>query len=120
MKGQIKKIIYNWVKQTYGQSEANNPSWNIKALADHLSRADIDPDELSANTKSNVYRALDQHYVEEDVEEYANDRGYELTEQQIGRVADDIRNSDWYCNINSEDMEWYINRELAIAKEKGE
>lgn len=25
--------IYNWVKENYGESEANDPSWNMKALA---------------------------------------------------------------------------------------
>lgn len=30
------KIIYNWVKNNFGESEADDPSWNIEALADHL------------------------------------------------------------------------------------
>lgn len=110
------EAIYEWVAENFGQSEADDPSWSIEALADHLSKTDIKPDELNAYTKSNVYSTLDQHYVEEDVERYANDHGYKLTEQQIGYVADNIRNSDWYCSISAEDMEWYINREL----EKGE
>lgn len=110
------EAIYEWVSDNFGQSEADDPSWNIKALAEHLSKSDISPDELNAYTKINVYSTLDQHYVEEDVEEYANDHGYKLTEQQISYVADRIRNSDWYCSINAEDMEWYIRQEL----EKGE
>lgn len=104
--------IYEWVADNFGQSEAENPSWNIEALADYLSKTDINPDELNAYTKSNVYSTLDQHYVEEDVEQYANDRDIKLTDQQIRNVADKIRNSDWYCSINAEDMEWYINQEL--------
>lgn len=105
-------IIHKWVADNFGQSEADDPSWNIEALAKHLSESDIHPDELSAMTKSRVYGALEQHYVEEDVEKYANDHGYKLTEQQIGCVADKIRNSDWYCSIGAEDMEWYIKQEL--------
>ena len=105
-------IIYKWVADYFGQSEADDPSWNIEALAKHLSESNIHPDELSALTKSRAYEALDQHYVEEDVEKYANDHGYKLTEQQIGCVADKIRNSDWYCSIGAGDMEWYINQEL--------
>lgn len=105
-------IIHKWVADNFGTQEAEDPSWDIEALADHLSKSDIDPDELSAMTKSRVYGALDQHYVEEDVEEYANNHGYKLTEQQIGYVADRIRNSDWYCSISAEDMEWYIKQEL--------
>lgn len=105
-------IIYKWVADNFGESEANDPSWDIKALAKHLSESDIDPDELNAMTKSNVYNTLDQHYVEEDVEQYASDRGTNLTEQQVRNVADKIRNSEWYCSISAEDMEWYINQEL--------
>lgn len=32
----IKKIIYAYVKETYGEAEAENPSWDIVALANHL------------------------------------------------------------------------------------
>lgn len=106
------EAIYEWVAENFGQSEADDPSWNIEALADHLSKTDIKPDELNAYTKSSVYSALDQHYVEEDVADYAERMGYKLTEQQIGYVADRIRNSDWYCSIGAEDMEWYIKQEL--------
>lgn len=106
------EAIYEWVADNYGQSEAQDPSWDIKALADHLNNTDIKPDELNAYTKSNVYSTLDQSYVEEDVERYANDHGYKLTDKQIGAAASEIRDSDWYCSINSEDMEWYINQEL--------
>lgn len=106
------EAIYEWVDDNFGQSEADDPSWSIEALADHLSKSDIKPDELNAYTKINVYSTLDQHYVEEDVEQYATDRDIALTPQQVRNVADKIRNSDWYCSINAEDMEWYINREL--------
>ena len=105
-------IIHKWVADNFGQSEADDPSWNIEALAKHLSESNIHPDELSAMTKSRVYDTLDQHYVEEDVKKYANGHGYKLTEQQISYVADRIRNSDWYYGIGAEDMEWYINQEL--------
>lgn len=114
------EAIYEWVAENYGQSEADNPSWSIEALADHLSKSDINPDELNAYTKSNVYGTLDQRYVEEDVEYYARHHDYELTDKQIGTVASEIRDSDWYCSVSPEDMEWYIKRELEIAKEKGE
>lgn len=111
-------IIYKWVADNFGQSEADDPSWSIEALADHLSDSDIDPDELNAMTKSRVYNALDQHYVEEDVERYANDHGHNtLTDQEVRNVADNIRNAEWYCTINGEDMEWYIKQELAKRKE---
>ena len=105
-------IIRECVGHTYGTQEMEDPSWNIEALAEHISKSDIDPDELNAYTKHCVYNALDQHYVEEDVEYYARHHGYKLTDKQIGTVASEIRDSDWYCSINSEDMEWFINKEL--------
>ena len=106
-------IIYKWVADNFGQSEADDPSWNIEALAKHLSESNINPDELSAMTKSRVYKALDQHYVEQEVEEYAIGKGIKMTDQQIENVADRIRHSDWYCSIiSAEDMEWYIKQEL--------
>lgn len=106
------EAIYEWVADNFGQSEADDPSWDIKALADHLNNTDIKPDELNAYTQSNVYSTLDQSYVEADVEKYAQDKGIELTDQQIGNVADSIRNADWYCSIGAEDMDWYIKDEL--------
>lgn len=106
-------IIHKWVADNFGQSEADDPSWNIEALAKHLSESDIHPDELSAITKSRVYEVLDQHYVEEDVEYYAKEvKNINLTEQQVRNVADKIRNSDWYSSINTEDMDYYIKQEL--------
>lgn len=102
---QYQQDITEWVKKNFGQSEAEDPSWNIEALAGYL-----------AGVAWNVYAIIDQKYVETDVRDYAERMGYKLTEQQIGYVADKIRNSDWYCSISSEDMEWYIRQEL----EKGE
>lgn len=32
----MNKIIYEWVKENYGESEADNPSWDIEALAKHI------------------------------------------------------------------------------------
>lgn len=106
------EAIIEWVGKNYGTQEAEDPSWDIEALADHLSKSDIKPDELNAYTKSVVYSTLDQSYVEEDVADYAERMGVKLTEQQIGNVADNIRNSEWYCSINPEDMEYYIREEL--------
>lgn len=38
MKEQFEKLIYNWVKQNFGESEAGDPSWSIEALADELDK----------------------------------------------------------------------------------
>lgn len=105
-------IIYKWVADNFGQSEADDPSWNIKALAKHLSEADINPDELNAMTKSLAYQKLEQTYLEEDVENYANDHDIKLTPQQVYNVADKIRFSDWYCSLEPESLAYYIKQEL--------
>ena len=105
-------IIYKWVGENFGTQEAEDPSWDIKALADHLSKSDIDPDELNAYTKSNVYSKVEQSYLEEDVENYAKDHDYKLTDQQVGAIAEKIRFSEWYCSIDPEDLDYYINEEL--------
>ena len=62
------EAIYEWVAENYGQSEADNPSWSIEALADHLSKTDIKPDELNSTTKVQAYDRLKEHYLEEDIE----------------------------------------------------
>jgi len=110
------EAIYEWAKASGVESVGID--W--LSLADHLNNTDIKPDELNAYTKSNVYSKVEQSYLEEDVENYARDHDYKLTDQQIGAVADKIRFSEWYCSINPEDMDYYIKRELEIAKEKGE
>ena len=106
------EAIYSWVEQNFGPHEAQDPSWSIEALAEHLSESNIDPDELNAYTKSNVYQKVEQAYLEEDVENYANDHDIKLTQQQIYNVADKIRFSDWYCSIDPESLDYYIKKEL--------
>lgn len=32
----LERSIYNWVEENFGESEANDPSWNINSLAQHL------------------------------------------------------------------------------------
>lgn len=102
MKEQFEKLIYNWVKQNFGESEADDPSWSIEALADEL-----------AKHQHEFYWQQELEYLKEDVENYVNSStDYKLTEQQMYNVADKIRNSEWYCSINPEDMEYYIKEEL--------
>lgn len=80
------EAIYEWVKDNFGQSEADDPSWSIEALADHLSKTDIKPDELNAYTKSNVYDELREHFLEEDIEGVAKQRGLTLSKVDIETI----------------------------------
>lgn len=109
MENRLEIIIKNWVLDNFGESEAEDPSWNIEALAKEL-----------AGKFHDLYWAQELEYIKEDVKAYAKSHDYNLTDKQMYSVADEIRNSDWYCSINVEDMDWYIKRELEIAKEKGE
>ncbi|MCL1972529.1 MAG: hypothetical protein FWG57_06030 [Endomicrobia bacterium] len=36
-KHKLVKIIKDWVEKCYGESEVNNPSWNIEKLAKEIS-----------------------------------------------------------------------------------
>lgn len=81
-------IIYKWVADNFGQSEADDPSWNIEALADHLSKSDIDPEELNANTKWLAYDKLREWMLRQDIDQVAEDRGLTLTEDQINYIVE--------------------------------
>lgn len=102
MQKDIEKIIYEWVKRYFGRSEADDPSWNIKDLSKEL-----------VSHFHELYWKQELEYLKEDVENFVDGLDeYSLTEQQMYNVADKIRNSEWYCSINPEDMEYYIREEL--------
>jgi hypothetical protein len=37
----IEKEIYRWVVQNFGESEARDPSWSTRSLADHLNQMPV-------------------------------------------------------------------------------
>lgn len=80
------EAIYEWVGKTYGTQEADDPSWSIEALADHLSKTDIKPDELNASTKVQVYDQLKEHYLDEDIEQLAEDKELIFTKDEVARI----------------------------------
>lgn len=79
-------IIYKWVADNFGESEADNPSWNIEALADHLSKSDIDPAELSANTKWRAFDELREFNLEQDIKEVAGSKGITLSKPEVETI----------------------------------
>lgn len=102
MEKQFKKIVLEWIEKNYGGHERHDPCYDIKALAKEL-------DEHFHE----LYWQQELEYLKEDVENYVDGLNeYELTEKQMYAVADKIRNSDWYCSIDPEDMEYYIREEL--------
>lgn len=37
----VEQTIYNWVKENFDESEANDPSWNIGSLAEEINNIPI-------------------------------------------------------------------------------
>jgi len=51
----VEKSIYNWVVEGFGESEANDPSWNIGLLADAINSIPV-----NVNGKElTIYKLLD-------------------------------------------------------------
>ena len=80
------EAIYEWVAENFGESEANDPSWDIKALADHLGNTDIKSTELNANTKWVVYDELRDWNLEQDIEDVAKHHRIELSKDDIETI----------------------------------
>ena len=106
--------IHEWVGKTYGTQEAEEPSWSIEALADHLSKSDISPDELNAYTKNSVYDQLREHFLEEDIAQVAEQRGITLSKVDIETIK--------HCYYKLDDETWeqvsMIMDELNLKKGK--
>ena len=99
MKGKFTKIIYNWVKEYYGVSEADDPSWNIKALADELSKHFHE-----------LYEKQEREYIAEDVEYVAGLMNRKLTKKQISAVTDKYYYSESYGACDTDAIKWFIDQ----------
>lgn len=93
----LNKFIYNWVAKNFGTSEANDPSWSIKALAHDL-----------ADEFFKIKEAEELENIKEDVLAVAEMNNIELTEKEAYDVADDYRYSEAYCARDNEAIEWFI------------
>lgn len=99
-------IIYKWVKENFGESEADNPSWSIEALAEELDKHAYE-----------LFHKIEKENVEEDVvwvaKEYLDT---ELTDEELEIVTENYMNSDGYGSLSDkvEDIKWFINK----AKER--
>ena len=109
MEKKLVKIIKDWVGKNFGIQEIEDPSWNIEALAHEI-----------AKHQHELYWEQELAYLEEDVERYASDEGYDLTPQEIFMVADRIRNSEWYCSLEPECVQYEIKRAISLREDKDE
>lgn len=106
---EFRKFLRKWVEKMYGQNEAYNPSWSIKALAHDLREEYI-----------KIKEREDTEWVKEDVEYVANNFDIELTDKQAYAVAQEYMLSEGYGELHSEDILYFIKREKELEKEKGE
>lgn len=71
MEERLEKIIYNWVEENFGKSEAADPSWSIKELAKEL-----------AKHKWEIRSMVQEEYDLEDIDDVADDLGVKLTKDE--------------------------------------
>lgn len=102
---EFKKFLYEWVKKNFGESEADDPSWSIEALAHDLREEYI-----------KIKEREDTEWVKEDVEYVANNHDIKLTDKQAYAVAQEYMLSEAYCEMHAEDILYFIQREKEKEK----
>lgn len=102
---EFKKFLYEWVKKNFGESEADDPSWSIEALAHDLREEYI-----------KVKEREDLEWVKEDVEYVAENNDIKLTDKQAYAVAQEYMLSEAYCEMHAEDILYFIQREKELEK----
>ena len=102
---EFKKFLYEWVKKNFGESEADDPSWSIEALAHDLREEYI-----------KVKEREDLEWVKEDVEYVAENNDIKLTDKQAYAVAQEYMLSEGYCELHAEDILYFIQREKEKEK----
>lgn len=113
MKEEIEKLIYDaiykWVAKNFGESEAEDPSWSIEALAHDLTNAQLIFD---------IYKIIEYEYLRDDCDMVAEGMEIKLTDEERDAVVDEFMDSEAYVDAHVEDWQWFINRELVQRKEK--
>lgn len=102
---EFKTFLYEWVKKNFGESEADDPSWSIEALAHDLREEYI-----------KIKEREDLEWVKEDVEYVAENHDIKLTDKQAYAVAQEYMLSEAYCEMHAEDILWFIQREKEKEK----
>lgn len=106
---EFNKFLYEWVKKNFGESEADDPSWSIKALAHDL-----------ASEYVKIKNQEELEWIKEDIETVAESNNIKLADKQAYAVAQEYMLSEAYCEMHAEDILYFIQRELELVKEKGE
>lgn len=99
LKDAIEDIIKRWVRDNYGESEVENPSWNIEELANELVR----------NTTA-LHWIVEEIYAMEDVTDIAEANDIKLTPSQVRKIAKNFMDDDSTMKVDRESIEYWINR----------
>lgn len=97
MEDKIYKWIYDWVAENFGESEADDPSWDIHALAEELDKHCFE-----------IYRKIERDYLEEDCRYIAEQNGIELTDDEVKRVTNEFMDCDAYVDAHAEDWLYFM------------
>ena len=98
----FKQHIYQWVKDNFGQSEADDPSWSIDALAHGLAYGS------HSVLKYDIYRAVERDYLREDCKMIAEQNDIKLTDAEVELVVDEFENTEAYVDAHAEDWLYWI------------
>lgn len=94
MEDRLKIIIKNWVLENFGESEAEDPSWDIEALAEEI-----------YSHRWEIYEAVREDYTIEDIERIAEDKGVKLTKDQVSLALHRYSKTDDY---NLEQLDYIV------------
>lgn len=97
----LQKNIYEYVKKHFGQSEADDPSWNIKAMAKYLAHGTL---------KYDIYRAVERDYLRMDCDYIAEQNDISLTEEERELAVDEFMDCEAYVDAHAEDWLYWINK----------
>lgn len=96
---ELNKFIYEWVKKNFGESEADDPSWSIEALAHDL-----------AEEYYKIKESEELDYIKEDIKYVADNHEIELTAKQLDTIAQEYRYSEAYCAMDTDSILYFIER----------
>ena len=99
LKKEYQETIYKWVKENFGESEAEDPSWNIEALAGVIAKKHMQLHEEMVRTD-----------IAEAIRGVANDNDIELTDEELDFAVDEYRYSEAYCEDDPDAILYFINK----------
>lgn len=103
----LHKAIYNWVANNFGESEAEDPSWSIEALANDLAHDPVIYD---------IQQLVEREYRRQDMQTIADEMHVELTEQEQAVCLDEFMESEDYMDRMSATWENIIEHTIELRE----